>query len=99
MKTAMAETTMLTIKSIAINSITCFEKRDTKEKLRLNCGVTTELCRSALRVPSAMIGQYTLKPDTHSNRDTRNEAHIGCHSPRLHQLGLHVIPLYRFRVV
>ena len=22
------------------------------------------------RVPSAMIGQYTLKPDTHSNRDT-----------------------------
>ena len=21
-------------------------------------------------VPSAMIGQYTLKPDTHSNRDT-----------------------------
>ena len=23
------------------------------------------------RVPSAMIGQYTLKPDTHSNRDTR----------------------------
>ena len=21
------------------------------------------------RVPSAMIGQYTLKPDTHSNRD------------------------------
>ena len=22
------------------------------------------------RDPSAMIGQYTLKPDTHSNRDT-----------------------------
>ena len=22
------------------------------------------------RVPGAMIGQYTLKPDTHSNRDT-----------------------------
>ena len=24
--------------SIAINSIKCFEKRDTKEKVRLNCG-------------------------------------------------------------
>ena len=41
-----------------------------KEKLRLNCGVTAELCHSHSRVPSAMIGQYTLKPDTHSNRDT-----------------------------
>ena len=30
------------------------------------------------RVPSAMIGQYTLKPDTHSNRDTGKPSFIIC---------------------
>ena len=29
------------------------------------------------RVPSAMIGQYTLKPDTHSNRDTGKRLFFG----------------------
>ena len=62
MKTAMAETT------IAINSIKCFEKRDTKEKLRLNCGVTAELSHSALARsecddwPVHTQTGYTLKP-------------------------------------
>ena len=50
LKTAMAETTigLLTVNSIAINSIKCFETRDTCEKLTLNCGFTTALCHSAL---------------------------------------------------
>ena len=45
-----------------------FEKRDTKEKLRLNCGVTAELCHSALARsecddwPVHTQTGYTLKP-------------------------------------
>ena len=48
--TFLQETTFIfyTIAFGWINSIKCFEKRDTKEKLRLNCGVTAELCHSAL---------------------------------------------------
>ena len=34
--------------TLAMNSIKCFEKRDTSEKLTLNCGVTAALCHSAL---------------------------------------------------
>ena len=46
----------------------CFEKRDTKEKLGLNCGVTVELCNSALARserddwPVHTQTGYTLKP-------------------------------------
>ena len=28
------------------------------------------------RVPNAMIGQYTLKPDTHSNRDIGSKVYL-----------------------
>ena len=39
------------------------------------------------RVPTAMIGQYTLKPDTHSNRDTpSNVVKYNCTSPLRHRL-------------
>ena len=41
-----------------------------KEKLRLNCGVTAVLCTPHSRVPSLMIGQYTLDSGTNSIRDT-----------------------------
>ena len=64
----MAETTMLTInylqQSIQLNVLTS----DTKEKLRLNCGVTAELCHSALARsecddwPIYTQTGYTLKP-------------------------------------
>ena len=32
------------------------------------------------RVPSAMIGQYILNPDTHSNRDTGTTSVVGAKS-------------------
>ena len=34
------------------------------------------------RIPSAMIGKYTLKPDTHSNRDTGLRSQPGLHFER-----------------
>ena len=56
LKTAMAETTNMPTDCelltgnyyVAINSISCFETRDTSEKLILNCGVTAALFNSAL---------------------------------------------------
>ena len=65
LKTDMAETTILTINSIAINSIKCLDTRDTKEKLRLTCGVshgssqTLIKCVSRLRC-DRLIGQYRI---------------------------------------
>ena len=46
--------------------------RDTKEKLRLTCGVTAALFfpTQRLRVPSPMISQHTLDAGTNSIRDT-----------------------------
>ena len=59
--------------SKAMHSIKCFETRDTKEKLRLNCGVAAELCHSALaRSESDLLASrpYTRDSGTHSIRDT-----------------------------
>ena len=70
LKTAVAETTILTVNSIAINSIKCFETRDTSKKLTLNCGSWKRFATPHLRVRSPMIGQYTLDSSVNSNRDT-----------------------------
>ena len=72
MKTAMAETTMLTInylqQSIKFNVLTS----ETRKNSDWTVGSRQSFATPHSRVPSAMIGQYTLKPDTHSNRDTGN---------------------------
>ena len=46
--------------------------QDTNEKLRLTCGVTAAHCTDHVRVPSPMIGQYTLDLRVNSIRDTGN---------------------------
>ena len=55
---------------IAIHSIKCFEMQDTNEKLRLTCGVTQRIATDHVRVPSPMIGQYTLDLRVNSIRDS-----------------------------
>ena len=72
LKTATAETTIPTMNSllIAIHSIKCFEMQDTNEKLRLTCGVTQRIATDHVRVPSPMIGQYTLDLRVNSIRDS-----------------------------
>ena len=44
--------------------------RDTKEKLRLTWGSQQRVDSDHVRVPSPMIGQYTLDSRTNSIRDT-----------------------------
>ena len=67
----MAETTIPTMNSLlAIRSIKCFEMQDTDEKLRLTCGSRQRIATDHVRVPSPMIGQYTLDLRVNSIRDT-----------------------------
>ena len=48
--------------------------KDTKEKLRLTCGVTQRIATDHVRVPSPMIGQYILDLRVNSIRDTGTPA-------------------------
>ena len=44
--------------------------QDTNEKLRLTCGSLQRIATDHVRVPSPMIGQYTLDLRVNSIRDT-----------------------------
>ena len=51
-------------------NVLSFEMQDTNEKLRLTCGSLQRIATDHVRVPSPMIGQYTLDLRVNSIRDT-----------------------------